>query len=93
MRPGRIRLRQHLTIADVRHHRQALDVHVDTPGGRRERIRFAFDDESALSSQLTRLRRWMHLRTPLTYVAVGGSGALIDDRAWFEAAFEAPDLL
>jgi hypothetical protein len=93
MRPGRIRLRQHLTIADVRHRRDELDVHVSTPTGGRERIRFTFADQSTLSGQFTRLRRWMHLGTPLTYVAAGGSGALIDDRALFEAAFGTPDLL
>jgi hypothetical protein len=29
----------------------------------------------------------MHLSTPLTYLSAGAEGALIDERARFEAAF------
>lgn len=90
---GRIRLRQHLTIVDLTHRRDQVDVHVRTVSGERGRIRFQFIDQATLSAQLTRLRRWMHTGTSLTYVAGPADSALIDDRANFEAAFGGLDHL
>jgi|1186.fasta_scaffold873463_1 hypothetical protein len=89
----RIRLRQHLTIVHLTHRRDQVDVHVRTVSGQRGRIRFEFIDQAILSNQLTRLRRWMHAGTPLTYVVGPADSALIDDRANFEAAFGGLDTL
>ena len=83
----RIRLRQDLTIVDLSHRRDEVDVHVRTVSGQRGRIRFQFIDQATLSIQLIRLRGWMLTGTPLTYVAGPADSALIDDRANFEAAF------
>ena len=70
-----------------------MDVHVRTASGRRGRIQFQFIDQATVSEQLTRLRRWMNAGTSLTYVSGSGDGALIDDRANFEAAFGGLDYL
>jgi len=91
-RGRRIRIHQDLTIVDVWHRGRRLDVAVATPAGRRERIRFEYADEDALGAVLTTCRRWMHTLTRVTYVAHARRGALIDERAQFEAAF-GPDLL
>jgi hypothetical protein len=84
----RIRVRQDVTIDHLSHDGDRLQVHVSTRSGRRHWIRFSFDDLGSLSAHLTTLRRWMHLGTPLTYVSSGAEGTLIDDRAWFAAAFD-----
>ena len=83
---GRIRLRQDLTIVDLAHRSHEVRIRVKTRSGDVARIRLDFPDERTLSAQLTALRRWMHLGTPLTYVHSGAEGALIDDGAVLSAA-------
>jgi hypothetical protein len=88
---SRIRLRQDVTIQDIANDEDGLEVVVCTQTGHRHWIRFHCEDHESLSNQLTTLRRWMHSGTPLTYTSRGGEGALIDDRAWFEQAFDGVD--
>lgn len=93
MPPAPVRIHQDLIVVDVRPSGAGVEVAVLTPTGRRERICFHAMGETELFERVDQLRAWMHRGTPVTYVMSGGSGALIDELAWFEAAFEAPDLL
>lgn len=83
---SRMQVHQDLVVRHVSHRERELAVDVRGPDGTGV-IRFSHDDDRSRDEHLRLLRRWMHLGTPLTYVTSKGTGALIDDRARFEAAF------
>jgi hypothetical protein len=84
---GRIAVHQGLLVEDVTVEGDDLAVSVATHDGDHHRVTFHHAGGVGLDAHLVTLRRWMHHRTPVTYVIGGVDGALIDEDAWFAAAF------
>jgi hypothetical protein len=83
----RIEVHQHLMVEDVVVDGDDLCVTVATTLGDHHRVTFHHPDGAGLDAHLLTLRRWMYQCTPVTYVIGGVDGALIDEDAWFAAAF------
>src|SRR4051794_26548467 len=84
--PSRLAVHQNLTIERVRRRGANLRVRVRHPGGSTDWVSYG-PAVAASHECFVRLSLWKRRRTLLTYVRGNGMGVLIDDRAFFEAAF------
>ncbi|MCU1397299.1 MAG: hypothetical protein JWN62_408 [Acidimicrobiales bacterium] len=82
----RLVVHQNLTIERVRRRRAVLRVRLRHPGGMKDWITYALP-AGARRECLDRLLMWRKRSTRLTYICGNGEGVLIDDRAFFDAAF------
>jgi hypothetical protein len=86
----RLAVHQHLVIESLKRRAGGLTVRLRHRSGKRHRIRYEMPT-ARIEECFLRMLSWQEQATPLTYVrgvGIGASqGVLIDDHAFFRAAF------